>query len=326
MNKKTIALVLKFVVSGGLIWYLLGNVDLGAAKERVLGADINMIMLTLVVIIVQLFICVIRWRTVMQAINAQLPFMKAFQIYMIGFFFNQALPSSVGGDGVRIYKAYRSGLTLSEAVNGVMLERIATMLGLVVVVVIGTPFFIDRVGSDDAGWIIPSVTLLGIGGVSGLIVMMFLDRMPSMISHWRFVRGLALLAADTRRIFLSPVTAMKAMFWSVLGHANVAFGVYLMALSIDLNVTWLDCMVLFPPVLLVMTIPISIAGWGVREQAMVVAFGLIGVSNEGALVLSILFGLWGIALGLPGGVVWLMSSDRRVEEIPPEAVSENSRR
>ena len=64
-----------------------------------------------------------------------------------------------------------------------------------------------------------------------------------------------------------------------------------------------------------MTLPISIAGWGVREQAMVTAFALIGVPGEGALALSILFGLIALLFGLPGGVVWLMSADRKIEAI-----------
>ena len=70
-----------------------------------------------------------------------------------------------------------------------------------------------------------------------------------------------------------------------------------------------------PPVLLVMTLPISIAGWGVREQAMVAAFALVGVPGEGALALSIMFGLMGLITGLPGGVVWLISSDKKILKI-----------
>ena len=70
-----------------------------------------------------------------------------------------------------------------------------------------------------------------------------------------------------------------------------------------------------PPVLLVMTLPISIAGWGVREQAMVSAFALINVPGEGALALSIMFGLLGLIMGLPGGIVWLMSSDKKIEDV-----------
>ncbi|MBC8267715.1 MAG: flippase-like domain-containing protein [Rhodospirillaceae bacterium] len=315
MSKKHIALALKFLVSGGLIWMLVDGIDLGAARDRILAADVKMLGLVLLLSVVQIGICVIRWRVVLGAIRAVLSFADGLRIYLMGFFFNQALPSSVGGDAVRVYKAYKGGLSLSCAINGVMLERVATVLGLIALVVIATPFFIDRVGPDEAAWIIPFVSLLGVGGVTGLIVLMFLDRLPSRISHWRFVRGLAMLAADSRRVFLSPVHAVQALGWSFAGHVNVALTVYLLALSLDLQITWLDCMVLIPPVLLVMTLPISIAGWGVREQAMVTAFALIGVPGEGALALSIMFGLLGLLFGLPGGVVWMMSADRKIEAI-----------
>ena len=80
-------------------------------------------------------------------------------------------------------------------------------------------------------------------------------------------------------------------------------------MGLDLEVTFLDCLVLVPPVLLIMTIPISIGGWGVREGAMVALFGLIGVPGHGALALSVMFGLVGIAVAVPGGIVWLISRD-----------------
>jgi len=318
MNKKWIALAVKFLVSAGLIWFLLGNVDLVEVKNQALGADPLMLTLASVFTLVQAVICVFRWRAVMVAIESVLGFMKATQIYFIGFFFNQALPSSVGGDAVRIYKAYRAGMPLSGSINGVMLERVATVLGLVALVILATPFFIGRVGEAEANWIVPAVTMLGLGGIGGLALLMVLDRLPTKYHHWRLVRGLALLAADTRRVFLTPRHAFKALGWSITGHANAAFIAYLLALSLGLDVTWVDCMVLIPPVLLVMTLPISIAGWGVREGAMVTAFGLIGVPAEGALVLSIMFGLWGLTIGLIGGGVWLLSGDRSIKSAETE--------
>ncbi len=315
MTKKHIALALKFMVSGGLIWVLVDGVDLGAARDRILDADPKMLGLVFLVSMVQVAIAVVRWQAVLDAINAALPFLDGLRLYFIGFFFNQALPSSVGGDAVRVYRAYKESMSLSCAINGVMLERVATVLGLILLVVIATPFFVDRVGPDEAAWIIPSVSFLGVAGLAGLIVLMFLDRLPSRLSHWRVVRGVAVLASDARRVFLAPLHAVRALGWSLTGHVNVALAVYLMGLSIGLEITWLDCMVLMPPVLLVMTLPISIAGWGVREQAMVTAFGLIGIPGEGAFALSIMFGLLGLIVGLPGGIVWLMSSDRKIEAI-----------
>jgi glycosyltransferase 2 family protein len=55
---------------------------------------------------------------------------------------------------------------------------------------------------------------------------------------------------------------------------------------------------------LVQAVPISIAGWGVREGFFVAAFGLTGVAAPHALAVSILFGLINLLISLPGGAVW----------------------
>jgi len=313
MIKKWLALALKFVVSGALIWFLLSNIDLASAKARLLEVAPGMLAACLGVLMVQMAFIAVRWQAVLAAIESPLPFAEAVRIYWIGIFFNQTLPSSVGGDAVRMYIARRHGLTLSGAVNGVLLERAAIMVTLVLLVAAMQPVFLPRVGAENQGWIMGTVALFFVGALAGLGVLMALDRMPGSLHRWRIVRGLAMLAADARKVFLSPLDTAKVLFWCLAGHVNVTFALFLLALGLGLEVTFVDCLALFPPVLLVTTLPISVAGWGVREGAMVAAFALVGVPNEGALVLSLLFGLIGIVMALPGGVIWLLSRDRRTD-------------
>ena len=315
MLKKRLPLALKFLVSGLLIWFLLANVDLEAAKERVLEIAPGMVALATAIFLVQPVIGALRWQAVLDAIGAPLPFARAVGFVFIGTFFSQTLPSSVGGDAVRIYKTWRAGLTLRGAVNGVMLERIAAVVALVALVAATQPFFLPRVGEDTAGWIGSVVALSVAATVAGMVVLLVLDQLPASLRGWRLVRGLARLGADARKVFLAPRAAGKALGWGVAGHVNLSLGVYVLALGLELEVTWVDCIALFPPVLLVTTLPISIAGWGVREGAMVAAFSLVGVPVEGALVLSILFGLLIVLISLPGGVVWMLSGDRRADVI-----------
>lgn len=312
MEKKWIFLTLKLLISGGLIWLLFDSVDLQSAKERVLSAKSGALLGMIAIYSLQPLVLVWRWKIVIRAMNTGLPFLRALGITYIGQFFNQALPSSVGGDAVRMYKTYKSGLTVSQAVNSIILDRVATVLGLILLALLAVPFFSGRVGEAEARWIIPAASIFALGGIVGLAALMVLDNLPPRFAHMRLVQGLALLAANTRSLFLSPRRAFAVILASLIGHANVTFGVYLMAVSLGLGVTWIDCMVLMPPVLLLTTIPISIAGWGVREGAMVTAFGIIGVTAEGALVLSVMFGLTAIFMALPGGLVWLMSGDRQI--------------
>jgi hypothetical protein len=79
-----------------------------------------------------------------------------------------------------------------------------------------------------------------------------------------------------------------------------------MAASLGIKVSLLDCIVLMQPVALLASLPISVGGWGVRETAVVLLFGLIGVPSSAALVLSLQLGLLALFVVLPGGILWLL--------------------
>jgi len=64
-----------------------------------------------------------------------------------------------------------------------------------------------------------------------------------------------------------------------------------------------------PPVAFIQLLPVSLAGWGVREMALVVALGSFGVPAEAALAISVMMGFCLILIGLPGGLIWLAKWD-----------------
>ena len=92
----------------------------------------------------------------------------------------------------------------------------------------------------------------------------------------------------------------------VFGQIIFSLIVYVLAVSLNINITILDCMVLVPPALLVMALPVSIAGWGAREFVMVTTFGYISIPSEQSLALSILFGLVILCSYIPAGLLWLL--------------------
>jgi hypothetical protein len=70
-------------------------------------------------------------------------------------------------------------------------------------------------------------------------------------------------------------------------------------------------------VLLISTLPISVAGWGVREKSLVLAFAYAGLSESNGFLVSVLLGATMIVVGLVGGIVWLTSPDRaKTDEAP----------
>ncbi len=306
--------VLKFTLTGLAIWYLLKKVDVGAAWEA--GRDVASWALVAAVLlqVVQVAICAVRWQMVLRAIGSHLPYRQAVALFSMGIFFGQVLPGAVGGDAVRIWQTCRAGLSLTAAFNSVTLERIATVFGLVLLVVMTQPLLASRLGDGATLWVFPALTVASLAGIG---VLMQLDRMPEALRRWRIVRGFANLAGDTRRLFWRRRPAFSVLVVVIVGHINLALVVWCLALGLDAPASLLDCLVLVPPVVLISTLPISIAGWGAREVAMVTLFGLVGVNAAQATAMSVLFGLASMVIALPGGGFWLLSTDRAVRQLEP---------
>ena len=95
------------------------------------------------------------------------------------------------------------------------------------------------------------------------------------------------------------------------------------AMAAHAAVDFVHALFLILPVMLIATIPISIAGWGVRESAMVLAFSYAGLAESDGLIVSILFGVVNLAVGAIGGVVWVASGYRwrSVKKIEAETLA-----
>jgi uncharacterized membrane protein YbhN (UPF0104 family) len=113
MSKKWLVLTLKFLVLGFLFWFLSRGIDFADAARRVAAIDPLMLVGAAGIMLVQTCVGGQRWRLVLSAIGADLSIFKAIQLFYIGVFFSQALPSSVGGDAVRMFKIYNLGMDFS---------------------------------------------------------------------------------------------------------------------------------------------------------------------------------------------------------------------
>lgn len=310
MSKKWLLLIPKILISAALIVFVLSKVDLAAVKARALQVAPEMLVLAAAVFLLQYVACAFRWRSALVPLGAQVRFPRLLHLFYIGNFFHQTLPASVGGDAVRTYLVYRDGVSLRTAISAIMLERVATVAALVFLVALIQPIFVGRVGEAAGAWILP-VAGVGVAAViGGIVFIALLDRVPETFRRGKVMAALANLAVDTRTIFFSPRPALTALGSAALGHATLAMAVFVLARGLNLAVSPVDVLALFLPVLLISALPISVAGWGVREGSMVYAFGLIGVPAADALVMSVLYGFFTLAVALPGGLVWLASGTR----------------
>ena len=302
MNKK-IAVLLKVIVSLGLITFLINQVDFKGIVNILKNVDITMIVYALILLTIQVFIATTRWQFVLKCQKIMLDYKNTLQILWSGLFFNQAMPSSVGGDVIRGYYLKKQGMTLGRATLGVLMDRLFGMIGLVLLVLASLPLLFELVDDPIAR---TGVLFIAVGISLALLFIFFTDKLPGNFSHLKVIRGLYSLSQNARHCISKNYNGLIIIIISILIHLISVVTVMTMAIGLGINVEWSGFLVIIPLVTLMMVVPISIAGWGVREGVMVVGFGYLGVASEAALALSILYGLLMLVVALPGGVVWAL--------------------
>jgi hypothetical protein len=117
------------------------------------------------------------------------------------------------------------------------------------------------------------------------------------------------LSRAGRRLFTNPRQCCAVLGLSVITIALTVLAFKFVGDAVGSPLPLGSWIMIVPPVALIQLVPISLAGWGVREAALVVALGWFGVSAETALAISVLVGLCLILVGLPGGLIWLADWD-----------------
>ncbi len=309
-----LTLAAKAAVTAGLVGWLVERVRLAPLAQSYERLDAGLVAAALVLMFAQLALAAWRWAIVARTIDAPLPAAGVARLVAIGQFFNQTLPSAIGGDAVRAWLATRYGLSFARAAVSVIVDRLAALLTLILLIGAMLPAFYARVDQRAVRLVL---TLLVLGATFGfLLIVLFGPYLERKIALWRDARPFVGVSTALARVLTAAASAPLVFALSLGVHVLVAAVVLVLAWSLRLDVGLVDCLVIVPPVVLVTMVPVSIAGWGVREGAMVVGFGLIGVAPADALALSIAFGLLQIAAGLPGGLIWLVERPARAGRPP----------
>src|SRR5262249_23321161 len=146
-----------------------------------------------------------------------------------------------------------------------------------------------------------------------LVVTYFLRLIEHIFGRWRGQRLVipVLKLAETLQSVTRNRLALVAVLYATLSSFCACVSAYCIALSLGIALSAGVLLAAMAMVLLVTSIPISIVGLGVREASMVTMLGMLGVSKELALLLSVEIGLLTLLVSLPGGVLWLFITEEK---------------
>ncbi len=305
--RKAISLLLKAAVSGLLLYFALRLVNVGTIADRLRQIRLDWLGLAVTTLLAQTVLLALRWQQIVLRCGAAIQFAQLFRFSMIGAFFNQTLPSSVGGDAMRIWLVGKQANWLVASYS-VLLDRVIGLVALASLVVLCLPWTFAMV-HDPVGRI--ALLVIGLGSLSGWLVFLILGwERWHILQRWSLTRHLAASATIASGILRTPRALIPIFSISVLIHFLTALSAWCVAHAVGANLSLANAIFVVLPVALIAVVPISIAGWGVREGAMVAAFAYAGLPQSDGLLVSILFGASYLILGVLGGMVWVLDTQR----------------
>ncbi len=308
--RRALSLFVKLAVSGLLLYLALRSVNIGTVASRLTDIDPKWIALALLVPLAQNFLLAIRWRTILSRCGSDLPLGQMFRYGMVALFFNQTLPSSVGGDAMRIWLVAKQ-TNWRAASYAVVIDRVVGLVALAMLVTVCLPWTLQLMHSPVARG---ALLLIGLGCIAGGLVFVSLasDRLL-LLQRWGPTRHLAASAAVAAGILRSPRTLISVFGLSFAIQLLTAVNAWCVARSVNADLTLLHALFLVLPVMLIAVVPVSIAGWGIREGAMVAAFRYAGLAAGDGLIVSLLYGAILLAVGALGGLVWVLTTKRQFD-------------
>jgi uncharacterized protein (TIRG00374 family) len=313
MNRKQYLNFLKIAFSVGLLIFIFSTIDLKAFLKVLQGANPWWLLAAFLLVMVGVVLRSWRWKILLDAIGVRTSLGELTSIYFIGFLFNNLLPSGLGGDAMRMVELNRHSERGSDAVTSVLVDRFLGLSALQAIALVALLY--------DWGSIPPAVAyftvLIFFGGLVGGLLLINQRLYLSLQEHWGLFRRITKIKM-IGNLFESfqryPLSALgKSYLVSLLFNLCLIAINRFIGLALGATATLSQFAVFVPITSLVLVLPISFAGLGVREEAYRQLYGQVGVPPETAVAMSLVYYFFGnVCTGIIGGVIYLIRSTRDV--------------
>ncbi len=310
-RKGLLTIALKFIFSFSIVIYLLFKV---VPIQEVLGAlkDIHYFWLALSFSLhaLGLIISAYRWQILIRAQGDDVPLGFLAKSYFVGNFFNLFLPTRFGGDVVRIWDGSRYSQSLLKSSAIVLVERFTGIIILFIFAFMASLFRLDMSRRLPIIWISLLVGVLGLFAAFLFLtplVRILILKIPEKKALLK-IKAKALEFHKTVLVYREKrAPFMLALFWAFLLQVNVILHYWLAGKAFSLDIRLVDYFIFIPIILLILTIPVTISGLGLREVIFIEIFKSYGIASQIAFSFSLIVDfVFTLIIGVVGGIIYVL--------------------
>jgi glycosyltransferase 2 family protein len=312
--RRGVLLLLKVGVSLGLLGWLLLRADLPDLSQRLRGMNPAWMASALAVYGAMVWVSAWRWRLLLAAQDVRVPRWRLSESFLVATFFNNFLPSNIGGDVVRVTDTapYTGGKTLATTV--VLLDRMLGLLALFTVAAFGS------LVAAREGLAFPGAGYLWVALAVGAVVLVPVLRRPRLFAgvvvplrrlnaEWA-IEKVSMLGGALERFGRQPFRVGLAFAGAIVVQLLLVGFFLCTARSLAIPLGVVAAAMTVPMALAAQMLPISIGGFGVREAVFSWFFVRLGLDISAALALSLSSAALILLFSLTGGVLFLLRPRR----------------
>jgi glycosyltransferase 2 family protein len=310
-GRTAIIWLIKIAVSAGLLYLLLSRVDLARLWSTTRTASIPWLLGALGLYFAMIFVSAWRWELLLRAQGIAVRLATLLRSYLIATFFNNFLPSNIGGDVIRIRDTAPAAGSKTRAATVVLVDRGIGLLALVFVAAAGASMM--PAGSPVAGPFGPGLLWLTLAAGLALATPMLvvphrvgklLTPLKALHQEWVEER-IGRLVSSLTRFRETPVALSLGFVGAIVVQAVLVFFYAAIAQALRIPIPMAHLAVLVPLSFIVQMAPVSVNGLGVREATFSYYFSQLGLPLESALALSFLGAVLVMIFSLSGAAAYL---------------------
>ena len=320
LMKNFLSFVVRLALSGALLYWIFSKIDLEKTWAALRSADPKYLFLSALFFMVTNFIILWRWYVFIKALKLDVSLRNTTRWFFVGLFCNLFLPTSIGGDVIKVIGLCRTTDDKTKVFATVVLDRLSGFAGIVILSIVA--LLIGHRILDDRSIVI-SVAILGVLSL-GVTAVLFSEQWYSLASRifsfWPKLKdNLMQVHYDVVLMKGKLKDGVLAIGISVFAQIILALSFYMTAKGLNQDVAFVYFLIFSPLVCVVTTLP-SIGGLGVREVGWVYFLGKVGVPQGIAVSMSLINFLFMVIIGVLGGIIYVATlSARRVQHPSPNA-------
>lgn len=308
--KKWLVFLIRLTVGLAALALLFSRFSMQEALSRLSSVSWPLFSLALGLGALGVVLSAYKWFSLVNSDGGHVTYPLLLRLYFEGVFFNNFLPTSIGGDVHRAYQLGKHTDDKASSLATVVVERLTGLIALVAFAVGGTFLARDLLASVPG--LVSAVALISVLTMTATVVMF-----SPKAAHWAAIpfRGLGLVSMATKveeaaRAVAAykqrRTTIVKALLTSTLFNAILITQLYvLIAATGGGSVPLLALAGSVPLVVLAANLPISIGGLGIQEGGLVLVLGELGLNSSQALSVALLSRLTLLLLALCGLAIWV---------------------